>query len=184
MLRKTKKRKAYISNRKRANNAQIPPMMIIRDIKALHHELVRGSHRAELAIGRCVRVGHVSTGEGYVWVQVITACHVRGRIDVDQLDGRAFNFLMTQRLTQDAFDEVGVGRDMVHPLPPAESPEGLKDTVAEKSINRQRICQENEWRRGVNETHKFKTNENKSVNKRAAISALGAIAAVACPNPV
>ena len=100
-------------------------MVIIRDIKALHHKLVRGSHRAELTPGRGIRVGEVSTREGYVRVHVLAAWHVRGRDDGDVLNGRTFDLLTTQCLTQDTFDEVGVGGDIVHPLPPVESSEGL-----------------------------------------------------------
>ena len=77
-------------------------------------------------------------------------------------------------MTEQAFDEVGVRRDPVHPLPPPELTERLKDTIA--VIRR---CERLRNAKGELNAYNVITNENRKLNRSAAISVFGDIAATA-----
>ena len=73
-------------------------------------------------------------------------------------------------MTKEAFDNVGIRRYPVHPLPPSKLPVWLNYTVAAVVIR-------DEFQRPTITTHNVKTNENRKLNKMAAISAFGLMAA-------
>lgn len=108
-------------------------MMVVEDIEREPEELIGRANAAELACGGCVGVCQVSAGNGHIWVHVLRAALARRRNNRHELDGCAINFLFADSLPKQTLDEIGVGRQAIHPLPPTELPVWLQDTVTGKN---------------------------------------------------
>ncbi len=60
------------------------------------------------------------------------AGHARRRRNRDEFNRRAVHLLFADSLSKQTLNEIGVGRQPVHPLPPSELPVRLQDTVTAK----------------------------------------------------
>ena len=120
----------HIKGTEREHQPNIPPPVAIENIEVALQELIRRPRTAELTRGGCVRVRQVASSIRHERIQILSARQTGRGSDSDKLDGRTVDLLATDCLAQETFNEVGVGRETVHPLPPAEFSERLKDTVA------------------------------------------------------
>lgn len=151
-------------------------MVRVEDVEARTQEAVRRAERAVLAIARRVRVRDVPARGRDERSHVLRACLARRRLDCGELDITALDGHAPEGLAEERLDEVGVWRQVVHPLPPPELAERLQDTVAVESQSVSRPCET-----GTSDTYKVSTKENRKLNRSAAISAFGDIAATAWP---
>ncbi len=154
-------------------------MMVVKDIKRKSEELIRRAHAAELASGSGVGVRQVAAGSGDVSVHVPRAGHARRRRNRDEFNSRAVHLLFADSLSEQTLNEIGVGRQSVHPLPPSELPVGCRTPLLQRLRN-QCVFASN-CRRPA---YKVITKEKSRENSTAAISALGAIAANSLSNEV
>jgi len=104
-------------------------VVFVENVKAGREVRVRRPHAAELAVARRVWIGDVSACDGDVPIHILRASLSERGIQAHKLDGRASDVLVADSLSQDAFDEIRVWREAVHPPPPMELPEWLKDTI-------------------------------------------------------
>lgn len=81
-------------------------------------------------------------------------------------------------LSHESLYKIREWRNAVHPSPPSELAEGLKDTIATKDEF------QSEFARHVTRTHNVPTKENSRLKSNEEISALGLKAAIACPKVV
>ena len=125
-------------------------MVRVEDVEAEAQEAVRRAERAVLAVAGRVRVREVPARHRDVRAHVLRARLSGGRLDRHELDRGTYDrhlanscedtgelvsrsgLLGSDKLTlsEKRLDEIGIGGDAVHPLPPAELPVWLQDTVA------------------------------------------------------
>ena len=105
-------------------------MVRVADVEAVQQELVRCAVLAVVAPARRVRIREVSAVGIDVGLHVLRARLARRWRKLDELDGGTIDVVSSDGLAKETLDEVGVRRDPVHPLPPPELTEWLKDTVA------------------------------------------------------
>ena len=149
--------------------------MRIEDVEACRQVLVR---RAVLAEGACaggVGVGEITARAIDEWLHELSASLSGWRGDCLQLHRRAIDVVVADGLPKNTFDEVGVWRNPIHPLPPPELPEGLKNTITRAKDQQSQII------RRESSTYNVMTKEKRKLNNSAAISVLGAMAATAWP---
>lgn len=149
-------------------------MRPIRNVEARAQELVRRRTCTVRARVCRVRVRDVSSRRRDERIKIVTAGLAGGWDKRDKFGGGAGDGVTADSLAEKTPDEVGIGREAVHPLPPSETGEGLKDTVAVDVANKvsRRSSKENTER-----TYKLMTKLNKKLNNNAAISGFGLIAA-------
>lgn len=89
---------------------EVPPLVVIIDIKPSGEELVRRAHATELTCRRRLWVGQIPSRKRYESIHVLSACLSRWRVEVDEFDGGAVDGLSAHSLAQQAFNEVCVRR--------------------------------------------------------------------------
>lgn len=94
-------------------------MRAVRDVEGLSKELIGRGRSTVRARARRIGVRDVSPGLSDERVEVLTTCLAIGRDKGDIFSRRASDGITPNSLTEKTTDEVGVGREPVHPLPPA-----------------------------------------------------------------
>lgn len=107
-------------------------MLTIRDIETRANKLVRRRTRTICAFSRSVYVCEIAPSPGYEWAEVFATSERGGRDKGDIFGRGAGDRVTSDGLAEKTADNVGEGREAVHPLPPAETGEGLQDTIAEQ----------------------------------------------------
>ena len=159
-------------------------------------ELVRGPEQAELASRGVVQVSKITSGTSHVWVHVLRAGHTSRWVDGRVFDVRAGHFLSAEPWVSRRVEQMirkNCVRERItyrYPSMPLrgtcmEKGDTSTSTIRVATVTRgcyfkPRQYQEHQ-QRVERKTHKIKTNENVEVNNNAATSAIGAIAATACP---
>jgi len=111
------------------HDAEISPPVVVEDVEVICEVLVTGLDGTEGARCQRFRVGEVAADSGYEWSHVLSTGLPTWRIQGDEFDCRAPEFLLPDSLTKQTLNEVGERRQVIHPLPPAELREGLQNTV-------------------------------------------------------
>lgn len=149
-------------------------MRPIRNVEARAQELVRRRTCTIRARVCRVRVRDVSSRRRDERIEIVTAGLAGGWDECDEFGGGAGDGIAADSLAEKTADEVGIRREAVHPLPPSETGEGLKDTVA---VDTARKVSRHPSKGKHGRTYKLITKLNKKLNNNAAISGFGLIAA-------
>ena len=87
--------------------------MVIEDVDTVRKELVARFDTAELAGRGCFGVGEIAASQRDESFHVLCTCLTSGWVQGDELNWRTVDFLVSDKLPEDAFNEVGVGGDVV-----------------------------------------------------------------------
>ena len=121
----------HIEECKRDQQPNVPPRVAVKDVEVQLQELVRRPRAAELARSALRGVGEVPAGVAHVRRHVLATSKSSRWVDGDIFYRRAGDGVVANHLTKESLDEIRVGREPVHPLPPAEEAVRLENAVAE-----------------------------------------------------
>jgi hypothetical protein len=119
----------------RRYDTQIPPAVRIRAAHTCQVG-IRIRHRAELAVGRRLRIRKIPTRELDVWLHVLPTGRIRHGLHRQQLDVRAPHGSVGQAGAQHRGHDVREGRDAVHENPEAGQGVGRGEHAAEDERER------------------------------------------------
>jgi len=119
----------YVKSDVDEHKSQVAPMMAEENVRIRLQEFVCGPEGAELTAARGVRIRDVATEIVNELAEVLLTCLARRRLDCYIFDRCTGNLRAPECLTNESFDDVGIGRHSIHPLPPAEVLVGLQHAI-------------------------------------------------------